>query len=73
MPFEAFLVRRGMNLRWVVSAAYRVLNVGRVEVDIAAYFCTVKKTLLTFRSITFANCESVWVSNGAPQVAPAFA
>lgn len=33
----------------------------------------VLKTLLTFKSITFAKAPSGWVSNFSPHVAPAFA
>jgi len=37
------------------------------------YFCTVKKTLLTFKSMTLLKLASVWSSKGAPHVAPALA
>jgi hypothetical protein len=37
------------------------------------YNLMVLKTLLTFKSMTFANALSGWVSNSSPHVAPAFA
>lgn len=37
------------------------------------HFWAAKKTAFTLRSMTFEKLESVWSSNFAPQVAPAFA
>ena len=49
------------------------MPLGKMTLYVDTHNLIVLKTLLTFKSITFANAESGCVSNFSPHVAPAFA
>lgn len=66
------IIERGILLEERGESIGFVSFVGRVG-RAKTYNLIVPNTLLTFRSMTLANASSGCVSNGAPQVAPAFA
>lgn len=74
---EAFFCNNGANLMQKELAAYLITSLkGGSEERIymwGHYNRTVLNTLLTFKSITFANAASGCVSNFSPHVAPALA